>query len=432
MGLLDLVGNEQALLGLSLLSAAGPHQRRVGIGEGLLGALQGVQAQRQANEDRQQRAALQDMQMQHIQAQIGETQAQAAQRQAQAEAVQRQAVEQQRIQQLVRGAFSPVQPIQANQASGVAGPRPEALSAVGQRQPVDWQSLIAQGVPAELVAKLAEAPNLGLPEVARTIDGRDAQGRPVTLQFDKQGRQIGQGVQQWKAPEKVDLGGQVQMMDPTTLAVLAQLKKSNTPDALLSAQTAMRGQNMTDARAREKNQIDAGAVGKVEWKQDVNGNWIALPKEVTSGQPVVPITTTAPGKREQQAGNALSIIKEAEGLIDKATSSYAGAGIDQAARVFGAATPGSTAGAQLKALEGSLMMSQPRMEGPQSDKDVALYRQMAGRIGDSTVPAAEKKAALSVIKQLHQRYAAPRDGGATGSWGPSAPGLDDLLKKYGG
>lgn len=405
MGLLDLVGNEQALLGLSLLSAAGPHQRRVGIGEGLLGALQGVQAQRQANEDRQQRAALQDMQMQHIQAQIGETQAQAAQRQAQAEAVQRQAVEQQRIQQLVRGAFSPVQPIQANQASGVAGPRPEALSAVGQRQPVDWQSLIAQGVPAELVAKLAEAPNLGLPEVARTIDGRDAQGRPVTLQFDKQGRQIGQVVQQWKAPEKVDLGGQVQMMDPTTLAVLAQLKKSNTPDALLSAQTAMRGQNMTDARAREKNQIDAGAVGKVEWKQDVNGNWIALPKEVTSGQPVVPITTTAPGKREQQAGNALSIIKEAEGLIDKATSSYAGAGIDQAARVFGAATPGSTAGAQLKALEGSLMMSQPRMEGPQSDKDVALYRQMAGRIGDSTVPAAEKKAALGVIRQLHQRYA---------------------------
>lgn len=405
MGLLDLVGNEQALLGLSLLSAAGPHQRRVGIGEGLLGALQGVQAQRQANEDRQQRAALQDMQMQHIQAQIGETQAQAAQRQAQAEAVQRQAVEQQRIQQLVRGAFSPVQPIQANQASGVAGPRPEALSAVGQRQPVDWQSLIAQGVPAELVAKLAEAPNLGLPEVARTIDGRDAQGRPVTLQFDKQGRQIGQVVQQWKAPVKVDLGGQLQMMDPTTLAVLAQLKKSNTPDALLSAQTAMRGQNMTDARAREKNQIDAGAVGKVEWKQDVNGNWIALPKEVTSGQPVVPITTTAPGKREQQAGNALSIIKEAEGLIDKATSSYAGAGIDQAARVFGAATPGSTAGAQLKALEGSLMMSQPRMEGPQSDKDVALYRQMAGRIGDSTVPAAEKKAALGVIRQLHQRYA---------------------------
>lgn len=51
------------------------------------------------------------------------------------------------------------------------------------------------------------------------------------------------------------------------------------------------------------------------------------------------------------------------------------------------------------------MMAQPRMEGPQSDKDVALYKQMAGQIGDATVPAEQKKAALEVVKKLHQRYA---------------------------
>lgn len=403
-GLLDILNNDQALLGLGLLSAAGPNERRVSIGQGLLGAMQGVQAARNAREDRALKQQMAQAQMEEIDAQRQQRLAQAEAAQQQAAERQRQAVEAQRIQGLVRGAFAPVAPIGANAASGVTGPRPEALSAVGQRQPVDWQSLIAQGVPADLVKHLAEAPNLGRAEVARTVEGVSG-GRPATLQFDKYGNQVGAALPQWKAPQSVDLGGQVQMLDPATMAVLAQFRKSNTPDALLSAQTAMRGQNMTDARARDKNQIDAAAAGKVEWKQDVNGNWIGLPKEAAAGSPVVPITAATPGKREQMAGNALSIIDEASGLIDKATSSYLGAGVDQAARVFGGSTSGSVAGAQLKALEGSLMMAQPRMEGPQSDKDVALYRQMAGRIGDSTVPAAEKKAALAVIRQLHQRYA---------------------------
>ena len=173
----------------------------------------------------------------------------------------------------------------------------------------------------------------------------------------------------------------------------------------ISAQTTMRGQNMTDARSREKNQIDRDAVGKVEWKQDVNGNWIGLPKEVSGKAPVTPVAVNAPGKREMQARNAVDIINQAEQLIDKGTSSYLGAAVDQGARVFGASTAGADAAAQLKALEGALMMAQPRMEGPQSDKDVALYRQMAAQIGDPTVPASQKRAALGEIRKLHERYA---------------------------
>jgi hypothetical protein len=56
------------------------------------------------------------------------------------------------------------------------------------------------------------------------------------------------------------------------------------------------------------------------------------------------------------------------------------------------------------------------MEGPQSDKDVALYREMAGRIGDPTVPAAEKRAAVATIRSLQQKYL-PQNGDAP----PSAP-----------
>ena len=69
------------------------------------------------------------------------------------------------------------------------------------------------------------------------------------------------------------------------------------------------------------------------------------------------------------------------------------------------------------------MMAQPRMEGPQSDKDVALYRQMAGQIGDSSVPAAQKKAALQVIRQLHARYSAAPAGAPMAP--RAAPSIDD-------
>ena len=406
MGLLDLMNGDSGLLmGAALMDAGSAKPQRTSLGGGLLQALQVGMAAKQAEEDRKQKAAMQALQMQLLGSQIDETKAQAQQRQAAAQEAQRKAAEAQRIQGLLQQSFSPVSPIQANQASGVSGPRPEALSAVGQKPAIDWQQLIAQGVPPDLVKQLAEARNYGRDEVARTVEGKDAQGRPVTLQFDKFGNQVGQGVQQWKAPEKVDTGGQIQFVDPVTLQKISQLTKTNTPDALLSAQTTMRGQNMTDARARENNQIQRDAVGKVDWKQDVNGNWIALPKEITGTGPVTPIATTGPGKREQQAQNALGIIDEATKLIDKGTSSYIGAGVDQAARLFGAATPGAQADAQLKALEGALMMAQPRMEGPQSDKDVALYRQMAAQIGDSTVPAESKKAALQVIRNLHARYA---------------------------
>lgn len=197
---------------------------------------------------------------------------------------------------------------------------------------------------------------------------------------------------------------QIALSVPDAGAVLSSETARRGQD--ITAETTRQGQRMTDARGREKNQIVRESIGKVDWKMDPDGNWIALPKEIKAGGPVTPVTTTAPGKRAIQAGHALDIIEEARGLIDQGTSSYLGAGVDQAARVFGRSTQGAEAAAKLKALEGALMMAQPRMEGPQSDRDVALYRQMAGQIGDPTVPAQTKQAAISAIENLHKKYAA--------------------------
>lgn len=425
-GLLDIFSNPDSRLAIGLLSAAGPSREPLSFGQRMGGLMAQLDQQKRLEaedaarkEERALKARMMGLQEQQILQQL------AAQKQAQEEA-QRQMLEQQRMKAALRAAFQPVAGTEANAVSGVTGPRPDAAASIGQRKPVDWQGLIAAGIPADLVKSLAQAPNLGRSKVARTVEVMGPNG-PETVQVDEYGDRVGQGFAKPVELKFQDLGGKVSPLNPYTGAEVGRgLNKSNTPDALLSAQTAMRGQNMTDARAREKNAIDRDSIGKVEWKQDVNGAWVGLPKEVAGTGPVTPVATTVPGKREQQARNALDIIAEAEKLIDKGTGSYLGAAVDLGARAFGAAPPGAVAAGQLKALEGALMMAQPRMEGPQSNQDVKLYQQMAAQIGDSTVPPPIKKAALSTIKALHRKYAgqdAPR--------GTAEPALDDLLKKYG-
>lgn len=147
-----------------------------------------------------------------------------------------------------------------------------------------------------------------------------------------------------------------------------------------------------------------------------DGQWVTPPTGMKPGESRM----AAPSTAAKDANEALALIGTARQLIPKATGSYVGAGVDQIGRVFGASTGGDTAAAQLKALEGALVAKMPKMSGPQSDKDVMLYKQMAGEIGDPTIPASRKMAALKTIEEIQQRAAgggAPAIGGATGGWG---------------
>lgn len=128
-------------------------------------------------------------------------------------------------------------------------------------------------------------------------------------------------------------------------------------------------------------------------------------KPVVAPTPADKAAVAADAKRAKSAESALNLLDEAEKWLDKATGSYVGAARDAVTRAVGTSTKASQAAARLKVIQGALMMNQPRMEGPQSDKDVALYREMAGRIGDPTVPAAEKKAAIDTIRSINLKYA---------------------------
>jgi hypothetical protein len=108
--------------------------------------------------------------------------------------------------------------------------------------------------------------------------------------------------------------------------------------------------------------------------------------------------------RALNAGGIEDVLDIAEPLIDEATGSGTGAIRDKLSAFFGHATEGAQATAQLLPLQAAIMLRQPRMEGPQSDRDVELYRQAAGQIGDPSVPAATKKAALKTIRALNEQY----------------------------
>jgi hypothetical protein len=126
----------------------------------------------------------------------------------------------------------------------------------------------------------------------------------------------------------------------------------------------------------------------------------------------------AKAKKERGMSGIGSVIDEARQImkgeaVDKdgkpikaplPTQSYAGAAGDFISGVFGGSPQGSAQADQLKVLGGALLSSMPRMEGPQGEKDVELYREMAGQVGDNTLPIARRLKALDMVEKLYRKY----------------------------
>lgn len=128
-------------------------------------------------------------------------------------------------------------------------------------------------------------------------------------------------------------------------------------------------------------------------------------RAAAEAQAAVERDTTAQ-KKTTAADDTLNTIAEAEKYLNDATGSYGGAAKTfVTSRVLGESTDASKANAQLKVISGKLVSAMPRMEGPQSDKDVQLYKEMAANIADPSIPAEDKKAALDALKGLQAKYA---------------------------
>jgi len=232
-------------------------------------------------------------------------------------------------------------------------------------------------------------------------------GKPVSVLTYEDGREMDSTYDALPDNQVVDMGGSQAIIDRNLPQAGTQFAKSASPEALLSAETARRGQNMSDVRAREANAINRQGQ-QSQLINDPTQGPILVDKGTGQARQVMmngqAVQGEAAAKREASAENLIPLLKQGVGLIDGATGSYWGTAIDHGARLFGGATGGAEKIAQLRVLEGNIMMAQPRMEGPQSNLDVDLYRQMAAQIGDPTVPNSTKKLALATVYDLYKKY----------------------------
>lgn len=277
---------------------------------------------------------------------------------------------------------------------------------------VTGQELLKLGLPMDLIKEAMTVKDMGRAEVARTVDTEGPDGSKMVQQFDKFGRPIGQGVAGYTPPVQVNLGDRIGFAKPTAGQSFAL---GMSPDA--KASNALGWANNANARQRLAFDMAGGAEavngGKPQFK---DGNWVMPPKAMQPGS----FSPAMPSAGVKDANEALAIIDQAEKIIPNATGSYFGALADQGARLFGKSTEGDLATGKLQALEGALVSKMPKMSGPQSDKDVALYKQMAGVIGDPTIPVERKMEALKVVKEMMQRHAGvsapqPPSAGSLGS-----------------
>lgn len=142
-------------------------------------------------------------------------------------------------------------------------------------------------------------------------------------------------------------------------------------------------------------------------------------------------------QRQADARKTLSDLDEVDRLLPQATGGAAGRAIDSAAAAFNHSTDTAKASSQLDILAGRLTSAVPRMQGPQSDRDVELYQKQAGDLANRSLPIATRQAAAKELRRLQMKYLDNPygNGSPQPAQAPSAPAshppVDDLLSKYG-
>ena len=130
----------------------------------------------------------------------------------------------------------------------------------------------------------------------------------------------------------------------------------------------------------------------------------------------------SPQQETKRAQNVLALTQQAEQILSsgKATGSGIGSLLDTGASWFGVSTEGAQGTAQLSTIAGQLVSNMPRMEGPQSDKDVQMYKQMAGDLSNASLPVATRMAALKQMQALNEKYLNNGTGGYPAAYSPPA------------
>lgn len=179
------------------------------------------------------------------------------------------------------------------------------------------------------------------------------------------------------------------------------------------------GEIATNVRERERIQLEKDRIANAENKNVVARQTVASDGTVTNFNKFGEVVSTVKGvgkpsatyeKTEAQkktmgkdldlAISELANITTDGGLIDQSTGSYIGKAVDIGARAFGKATSGDIAAGKLAPIADLALKMVPRFEGPQSNADTASYKQAAGQLADTTLPAEIRKEAGKEVLRL--------------------------------
>lgn len=264
MGLLDVLNTDDGRFGLGLLAAAAPRTDGAGFGQRLNEAVGSVdQFKRQKL-----LAKLQELQMQEAESSMADKQAQRAQQQQMQELYKRFATPGQAGVPAIQGdAESGILPSAGQPAKpagydyqGLAG----ALAGINPMAALDLQQkLVKQG------PKFSTAPQY------------DQQGRAFILAEDGSMKYL-DGVKARDKLEEVRLGDKVAFRSPYSSEMVGSLPIGQSPDSAAGNAVTMRGQNMTDARARDMQRLTAEQAGKPQFH---DGQWV-MPPSATNPQGV--------------------------------------------------------------------------------------------------------------------------------------------------
>jgi hypothetical protein len=342
----------QGLLSAGLAGLAGAGKQRPWNLAGSAG-LAGMQGFTNA-QDQQQQAAFNKTRQKLLDSQVTENDLQAKIRQ--------QGMDQQQAQRNYLGGIGKV-----------TSPRLDA-----QPNKFDPLSALSLGMSPEMVKTVAEAPNLGRSEVARTLEGQDAQGNKVTYQFDKYGRPVGDGVQGYTAPVQVDLGGRVQFVRPEAGVLLG---KTMTPGE--SASNAVARGNL--AVSQQRLALDQN---KPEFK---DGQWVVAPRDMRPGESRQAVAPGAKPLTDAQAKAYLFGTRMQES--DKLLGQLAAGGTDRRGNIKATLESVPLIGDGLGTLaNGTQSDSQQKVEQAQRDfLNAVLRRESGAAIAPSEFDSAAKQ-----------------------------------------
>lgn len=406
-GLLDFLNTAEAQTGLGLLAAGGARSDGANFGQRLLeGLSQGDRwkAQQAAAKRAEMQDQFQQMQMAQAQAQMQQQQAQMAQ--------------QQKIREGMGQFFKPGQqalsPLMGDPSTGIVPSAGRAAMAPSFDSTGAAQFLAQNGEYEKAMAMMPKPKELQI----NKLNASDF--TPASLAKFAQSQNYGDLERLEKASFQ-NTGSKTYALNPFTGAPLNSIENTQDPNSRASVAATLRGQNMTDARARESNDIQKQSA-RTQIMQTPEG-LIAIDKGTNQAAPVTlggsPVRSEDSMKKTANAKTVISLLDEADKLLPNSTGSLVGTGVDMGLGAVGVATKGAKSVAQLKAIEGQLIASMPRMEGPQSDSDRLLYQKAAGDLANPMAPVATRQAASGTIRKLQERYT-----------GAQTNNIQSLLDKY--